>query len=59
MWNDDLVQFARLLAELDAAGAFNLDVMMELSESMDLNTDEIGEIQERAELVWQKAKESI
>ena len=52
-WHDNAIQFPRLIAELDAAGAFTPEVMRDLQESMDLTPDEIGELIERANAAWE------
>ena len=56
LWNNDEIQFARLLCELQAAGAFTPEVMACLRASMDLTDDEIGEIQERADACFEGSK---
>lgn len=56
-WKDDKIQFARLIAELNAAGVFQMDgVTRDLMESMDLDKAQILDIVERAEMVFEKAK---
>lgn len=62
LWEDDKVQFARLIAELEAAGVFELDdsdTMRFLRESMDLETHEIMDIVERAALFNDRVNMSI
>lgn len=53
-WDDDLVQFARLLCEITATQG-TLDASA-LSESMDLDTERIDELFDRAEAAWEIAK---
>jgi len=53
-WANDLVQFARLLCEIRATQD-ELDVDG-LCESMDLDPDDIGELFDRANDVWEHAK---
>ena len=48
LWEDNEVQFPRLIAELDMAGAFTPEVMENLCESMDLSKGEIFELILRA-----------
>ena len=55
-WEDDSVQFPRLLAEIMATQD-NLDLEA-LCESMDLEPDDIWEIFNRAQNAWEKTKES-
>ena len=48
-WDDNGIQFPRLIAELEANGTFEDKKLMEfLRESMDLSDDDILEIVERA-----------
>jgi hypothetical protein len=56
-WEDDNIQFPRLLAEIRAVGLtqFQYDL---LHESMDLARDDIDAILERAESKWQAIKEA-
>ncbi len=54
-WLDDRVQFARLLAEIRAAG-LNDEQFDLLSESMDLDRERVLELFDRAERAWEKAK---
>lgn len=58
-WFDNSIQFPRLIAELEAAGAFTDEVYRELSESMDLPDDRISELVDRAQVEWQKAKAKL
>ena len=55
-WEDNLVQFARLLDELAAVGAPTEGQMEELQDSMDLGRGEINELFDRAMRVWESAK---
>jgi hypothetical protein len=57
-WNEDGIQFARLLAEIRAVG-LTKEQYEALSESMDLARNEIDEVLERAETEFQKIKESL
>ena len=63
IWKDNSIQFPRLIAEMNAAGAFNVviygtHVMKLLAESMDLTEKQVREIIDRAdtEFVTIKAK---
>jgi len=49
LWLRDDIQFARLIAELEAAGAFTPAVMSALCASMDLAEDRISELVDRAQ----------
>ena len=55
-WNNDEIQFARLISELQAAGAFTKEVVSDLEDSMDLDADDIFEIVERADETFEDAK---
>lgn len=54
LWNNDLIQFARLLAEISATQD-HLDLPA-LAESMDLELAEVNVIFDRADAVWEAAK---
>jgi hypothetical protein len=54
LWNDNLLQFARLLSEITATQD-NLDYDA-LCESMDLELVDVAELFERAQDVWEAAK---
>lgn len=53
-WDDDKVQFARLLCEL-VANCENLQ-MRSVAESMDLSVPDVQSIYDRAHIVWENAK---
>lgn len=53
-WNNDHLQFARLLAEIQACTEFK--ITNELMESMDLSKEQITEIFDRAEVAWEDIK---
>lgn len=55
-WNNNLIQFARLISEMEAAGAFTEDVINTLCNEMDLEPQQIGELVDRAQQEWEKAK---
>ena len=48
LWNSNIVQFSRLIAELETAGAFDKKMMKILCSNMDTKPCEIMEIVERA-----------
>jgi hypothetical protein len=52
LWNDDLLQFTRLLEELQAAGALNVEVIATVAESMDLEPKQVHELLERAQVLY-------
>jgi hypothetical protein len=53
VWNNDLIQFARLLCEV-AATDIKLD---EIAEEMDLSVEQINELFDRAHKVWRNVVE--
>lgn len=57
-WEDNELQFARLLSEIVAAtGVIQLNAIIEdCARSMDLHTDDVRGLIDRAELVWESAK---
>jgi hypothetical protein len=55
-WNNNELQFARLIAELEAAGAFTVAVMQDLCVSMDLEKNEVTELIDRAQNHWDEMK---
>ena len=55
-WNNNLVQFARLLCEIEQAGGITDSVMETLQTEMDLQEFEIVELLDRAQGVWDNAK---
>lgn len=55
-WKNNGIQFPRLIAELEAAGAFTPRVMKELRASMDLSTHEISSVVDRAQGIWDAIK---
>lgn len=59
-WKNNRLQFARLIAELEAVGAFTRkNIMEDLSETMDLTKEQILELVERASNEWDEIKAAI
>jgi hypothetical protein len=56
-WNNDSIQFPRLIAELEACGAFTPKVVKGLSASMDLDSEDIYTLVTRAQDIWDGIKE--
>lgn len=54
-WNDDSIQFPRLLAEISALG-MNMDDRIALCASMDIDGEELANLFIRAEKAWEKIK---
>lgn len=55
-WDNNNIQFPRLIDELQAVGAITNTVMKDLCESMDLQPSQIDELLERAQLEWEIVK---
>jgi len=53
IWEDDRIQLARLLCEINATQSLTLE---DLAESMDLPIPRIDELFERAHKVWEESK---
>jgi hypothetical protein len=56
-WLNNDIQFPRLIAEICATVEFTPEQETALCESMDLDWDEVCQLFERADVVWQKIKE--
>jgi len=57
-WDDDLVQFARLISEMEAFGAFGgLSNWHGLFEETDLTEENVLALIERAQAAWEAGKE--
>jgi hypothetical protein len=59
MWENNLVQFARLLSELNAVVDISSGDLLKLAGSMDVEPYRILELFDRAELVWEDAKRNL
>jgi hypothetical protein len=55
LWENNRVQFIRLISEINAIG-LSPEQYQELSESMDLEIEFIDELFDRAEVQWQEHK---
>jgi hypothetical protein len=55
-WENNAIQFPRLIAELEALGVFSLGVIKGLSEEMDLTVNEICNLIDRAQSEWDAIK---
>lgn len=58
-WENNSIQFPRLIEEAQAAGAFTNEVLHDMADSMDLPISDIHELMERARVVWKKRKECL
>jgi hypothetical protein len=57
-WRDDLVQFARLIAEIEANGVISDNADLRgLLDSMDTSTKDLLELIDRAQKYWDRIKE--
>ena len=56
-WNNNELQFARLIAEIEAAGGFSEQLMQDLCTSMDLEKNQVTELIDRAQTRWDEAKD--
>ena len=54
-WENDLIQFARLLSEIRAVG-LNTSQVSQVLESMDISRGQLDDLLERAEMVFENAK---
>lgn len=55
-WYNDLLQFSRLISEVEAAGGFTEELYQELQTSMDLEAGHIDELIDRAQENWEAYK---
>lgn len=51
-WACDFIQFARFIAEVKAAGAIKMESLQDMAASMDLTIEQLDEIADRAQLMW-------
>lgn len=59
-WEDDGIQFPRLIAEMEAAGFFtDANLMAALCSSMDLEVDDVMDLIERAQKAWDARKAAL
>jgi hypothetical protein len=59
-WEVNSLQFARFIAECEAAGVFcDSERMLLVADSMDLDTDEVFEIVSRAQKFWDDYKATM
>lgn len=59
LWENDLVQFSRLVAELEANGFFTSAVLEGLCNSMDLSANDIGSLVSRAQKRYDAIKAKL
>jgi hypothetical protein len=56
-WENDEIQFPRLIEEAQAAGAFTAEVIDDMAKAMDLPHEDIEELLERAADKWEAIKD--
>jgi hypothetical protein len=59
LWNNDKVQFARLINEMDLLGKFDEETIKELTDVTDLSFSEILDLIERAKNVYDETLEQL
>lgn len=60
VWDNDLIQFARLIAELETVGAFaDRNLLTRVCVEMDLTPRDVGELVDRAQAVWDAQKAGL
>ena len=59
LWENDAVQFKRLLAEIRSVVDFSKEQMEALCESMDLTSADIEEVLDRADLAWHRHLDNL
>jgi DNA-directed RNA polymerase subunit RPC12/RpoP len=59
LWLKDNIQFPRLIAELNAVGAFTPKVIADLCKVMDLEPREVMDLRDRAENEFARIKEKM
>lgn len=59
LWENDLIQFARLLDELQAIGGLPGGVLATVAVEMDLDVTDVHELLDRAQRVWDAAKARV
>lgn len=52
LWEVNIVQFARFIAECESCGVFTVANLQDVAESMDLCQDEVLEVIDRAQACW-------
>lgn len=59
LWENDKIQFARLINELDLLGIFTPDTLRGLADATDLSQTEILDLIERAKNVYDETLEKL
>lgn len=58
-WKNNQLQYPRLIAEMEAAGVFDREMLSTLTEEMDLTSDEVMDLVGRAQKDWDRTKQGI
>lgn len=56
LWDDNSIQFPRLISEAEAAGLFTLENLESIGAEMDLDAEDICELIDRAQHKWDNVK---
>ena len=59
LWQNDKIQFARLISEAETCGLFTKNAYKKLAKEMDLEPDYISELIDRAQMTFQESKRKI
>lgn len=59
LWDDDLIQFARLICEISANVEISDNDWLALYQSMDLQPRDLHELFDRANKRWEEHKEKL
>jgi hypothetical protein len=55
-WDNNLIQFARLISEAESAGAFTPEVLEQMSQDMDLDISDICVVIDNAQKLFDDIK---
>ena len=55
-WNDNNIQFARLISEIESAGGFTNKLIKDLCINMDLEQAELISLIDRGQSTWDRIK---
>ena len=59
IWDNDLIQFARLICEINATCELSADDWQQLCDGMDLDRSDVVELFDRAHAVWENSKREV
>ena len=55
-WENNELQFMRLIAELETTGVFTADAVAKVAEEMDVSPSDVAELIDRAQTGWDDIK---